>query len=220
MQESQGLELRNITAGYQGEVFLKNLNLAVERHEIVALLGPSGSGKSTILRIIAGLEEPVSGKVFRNGEDITDLPPHKRRVGLMFQDGQLFTNMNVAENIGYGPRMQKKSKKDRQALVKELLHTVEMEGFEARSVTTLSGGQAQRVALARSLAGRPEILLLDEPLTALDTALREQLALDLRSILKATETTAILVTHDEQEARKVADRLFRITGVGALEEIT
>ena len=178
--------------------------------EVVALLGPSGCGKSTLLRAIAGLEPLLSGAVRWNGEDLTDTPPHRRGFGLVFQDGQLFAHRNVRENVAYGLRVQRVPRSERDAKVAELLGLVGLSGFEERRVTELSGGERQRVSLARSLAPGPRLLLLDEPLSALDRSLRDRLAADLAQLLRDTSTTAVFVTHDEGEARTVADRVLRM----------
>ena len=184
------------------------VSFTVARGEIIALTGPSGSGKSTLLRAIAGLEPLAGGSVRWAGHDLAGVPPHRRGFVLMFQDGQLFAHMNVAANVGYG--LARVSRAEREARVAELLDLVGLSGFGSRAVTELSGGERQRVALARSLAPRPRLLLLDEPLSALDRALRDRLADDLARLLRQTETTAILVTHDEQEAARVADRALRL----------
>ena len=173
--------------------------------EVVALLGASGSGKSSLLRAVAGLEDVAAGEVAWDGRSMVRVPVHKRGFGLMFQDGQLFEHRDVGSNIAYGltglPRAQRGER------VREMLELVGLPGFERRRVTTLSGGQAQRVALARALAPAPRLLLLDEPLSALDRALREQLATDVRTILRRGGTTALYVTHDQDEAMTVADRV-------------
>ena len=182
-----------------------HVDLSVAPGEIVALLGASGSGKSSLLRGIAGLDPLASGSVSWDGVDLTHVPTHQRGFGMIFQDGQLFPTMNVGRNVAYGlagmPRAQ------RQRRVAELLELVGLPGFERRKVTELSGGQAQRVALARSLAPKPRLLLLDEPLSALDRGLREHLADVLSDVLRATGATAIHVTHDQDEAFTVADRV-------------
>jgi len=172
---------------------------------VLALLGPSGCGKSSLLRAVAGLEPPASGSVTWDGVDLTTVPVHRRGFGLVFQDGQLFPHRDVAGNVGYGLRALGRA--ERAARVAELLDLVGLPGYDRRPVATLSGGERQRVALARSLAPRPRLLLLDEPLSALDRSLRERLADDLRRVLVATGTTALFVTHDQDEAATVADRV-------------
>jgi thiamine transport system ATP-binding protein len=189
--------------------------------EVLALLGPSGCGKSTLLRAVAGLEAPASGVVCWDDVDLAGVPVHRRGFGLVFQDGQLFPHRDVAGNVAFGLRMRKIAPGSR---VSELLAQLGLAGYERRRVTELSGGEQQRVALARALAPRPRLLLLDEPLSALDRALREQLALDLARVLRESGTTALVVTHDHDEAFTLADRVAlmragRITQVGRPEEV-
>lgn len=181
---------------------LRHISFAVAHGEVVALLGPSGSGKSTLLRAIAGLEPVRAGDVRWDGESVMRLPVHQRGFGLMFQDGQLFPHRNVGANISYGI-----PKEDREQRVQELLELVGLPGFGEREIQKLSGGERQRVALARSLAPAPRLLMLDEPLTALDRNLRERLTGDVARILRQAGTTALYVTHDHGEARAVADRV-------------
>lgn len=211
-----GLDVRDATVRYGETTALDGVSLAVERGEVVALLGPSGSGKSTLLRAIAGLEPLSEGSVSWAGVDLAGTPPHRRGFGLMFQDGQLFAHMPVAANVAYGLAAARMPRAEQRLRVRRLLELVGLPGFESRSVTSLSGGQRQRVALARSLAPEPVLLLLDEPLSALDRALRERLAADLARVLRETGTTAILVTHDEAEAEAVADRTLRMSAGGLL----
>jgi thiamine transport system ATP-binding protein len=186
---------------------IDDISLEVHSGEVLAILGPSGSGKSTLLRAIAGLEQLDAGTLSWNGGDITALPVHKRGFALMFQDGQLFAHRSVAENVAYALRITKVPRATREARVAELLQMVGLAGAGERRVTELSGGEQQRVALARSLAASPKLLLLDEPLSSLDRELRERLGAELRSILKDTQTTALFVTHDQHEAATVADRI-------------
>lgn len=205
------LELRNVTVRYpDGSEPLRGVNLTVADGEIVALLGPSGSGKSTLLRGIAGLERVTAGEVRMHGRPMNHVPTHRRGLGFVFQDGQLFPYRTVAKNIAYGLEMARMPRAERAARVAKMLALVALDGYEHRPVQTLSGGQAQRVALARSLAVAPALLLLDEPLSALDAELRTRLADDLRDILRHTGTAAVYVTHDEAEARRIADRLITI----------
>ncbi|MDR1431583.1 MAG: ABC transporter ATP-binding protein, partial [Propionibacteriaceae bacterium] len=173
--------------------------------EIVALLGASGSGKSSLLRAVAGLEPLAGGSILWGGKDLAGTPVHERGFVVMFQDCQLFPHLNVARNISYG--LFRWSKADRRKRVAELLELIDMAGYGDRAVTELSGGQAQRVALARSLAPRPKLLLLDEPLSALDRALRERLVKELEAILRAANTSTLYVTHDQDEAFAIADRV-------------
>lgn len=206
-----GLAVADVSVAYRrDEPVVQGANLEVPRGDVVALLGASGCGKSTLLRAIAGLEPLSSGEITWDGENLARVAPHKRGFGLVFQDGQLFSHRSVAENIAYGLRVQKWNRADRAERVEELLDLVGLSGFGARAVTELSGGQRQRVALARALAPSPRLLLLDEPLSALDRELRERLALELADMLRATGTTAILVTHDEGEAETIANRVLRM----------
>ena len=202
---SAGLSVRGLAVTYGDLRAVDGVDLEVAAGEVVALLGASGSGKSSLLRAVAGLEDVTAGEVAWAGRSMVRVPVHKRGFGLMFQDGQLFEHRDVGSNIAYGltglPRAQRGER------VREMLKLVGLPGFERRRVTTLSGGQAQRVALARALAPAPRLLLLDEPLSALDRALREQLATDVRTILRQGGTTALYVTHDQDEAMTVADRV-------------
>jgi spermidine/putrescine transport system ATP-binding protein len=201
------LTIENIFKTYEKELLLKGVSFSVRPHETVCLLGASGSGKSTLLRIIAGLEEAESGRVLWNGQDQKQIPVHQRNFGLMFQDYALFPHRTVAENVAFGLRMQKKGRQEIESRVQQALEQVNMQSFANRRVTDLSGGEQQRVALARALAPRPRLLMLDEPLGALDRSLREQLIDELRGLLHATGIPAIYVTHDQEEAFAIADRL-------------
>ena len=210
------LETTNLTVRFGATTAVDGVSLTVPTGEVLALLGASGSGKSTLLRAIAGLE-PCTGDVRWNGESVVRVPPHRRGFGFMFQDGQLFPHLDVAGNVGYGLRVAGVSTRGSaatrpptEARVAELLELVGLAGFGDRRVTELSGGEQQRVALARSLAPAPRLLLLDEPLSSLDRDLRERLAGEVRDILRAAGTTAILVTHDHDEARVIADRVVRL----------
>lgn len=223
----KGLSLRGLrvvyrAAGGASVTAVDGVDLDVARGRTVALLGASGCGKSSLLRAVAGLEDLAGGTIAWDGRDVVRVPVHKRGFGLMFQDGQLFPFRDVAGNVGYGLTGMPRS--ERRARVEEMLELVGLPGYGPREVTSLSGGQAQRVALARSLAPGPRLLLLDEPLSALDRALREQLVVDLREILARQGTTALYVTHDHGEARAVADlvgvmeagRLLRLDAPEAL----
>ncbi|MCU1542967.1 MAG: transporter related protein [Microbacteriaceae bacterium] len=199
------LAVDGLRVDFDGMPAVDDVSLSVGEGEVLAVLGPSGSGKSTLLRAIAGLELLDAGTVTWHGDDITTVPVHRRGFALMFQDGQLFPHRTVAQNVAYPLRIA--GFPGQPARVAELLGLVGLDGFGDRRVTELSGGEQQRVALARSLAVRPRLLLLDEPLSALDRELRERLAGDLRRILVDTGTTAIFVTHDQDEAFAVADRV-------------
>ncbi len=203
-----GLSVRGLSVDLGGVLVLDGVDLEVGAHEVVALLGPSGAGKSTLLRAVAGLVVPSAGTVSWDGDDLDDVPPHLRRIGLVFQDAVLFPHLTVAGNVGYG--LPSVTATDRAARVEELLALVDLAGYGDRRVDTLSGGQAQRVALARALAPRPRLLLLDEPFGALDRELRERLADDVRAVLRANDTPALHVTHDEDEALRVGDRVLRL----------
>ncbi|HZW04492.1 MAG TPA: ABC transporter ATP-binding protein [Anaerolineaceae bacterium] len=202
------LEVRGIYKSYEGQPLLRGISFEVDRGETVCLLGRSGSGKSTLLRIIAGLERPEKGDVLWDGQSLRGVPVHQRRFGLMFQDFALFPHRNVYENVAFGLRMQGLSDDQVRARVREALEQVNLAGFAERRVTDLSGGEQQRVALARALAPRPRLLMLDEPLGALDKTLREQLVEQLRLLLHQTDIPAIYVTHDQEEAFAVSDRLI------------
>jgi len=202
------LTVNHIQKHYEGKPLLRDVSFQLEEDETVCLLGPSGSGKSTLLRIIAGLEEAESGDITWNGQSLSDIPAHQRQFGLMFQDYALFPHRNVAENIAFGLRMQNQTKTVIEEHVQKALATINMSDFAHRKVTDLSGGEQQRVALARALAPDPRLLMLDEPLGALDRTLREQLSRELRRILHETRVPAIYVTHDQEEAFAIADRLL------------
>jgi thiamine transport system ATP-binding protein len=203
-----GLAVDGLTVRYGTTVAVDAVSLKVESGEIVALLGPSGCGKSSLLGAIVGTIEPASGTIAFDGQAVTLTPVHRRGFGLVFQDGQLFPHLTVAGNIAYGIHQQPRV--EREARVMELLGLVGLDGLGTRKVTELSGGQRQRVALARSLAPRPRLLCLDEPLSSLDAELRARLAEDLREVLIAQGTTALMVTHDPAEAERVATRVLRM----------
>ena len=216
------LTLDHLSVAYDGAPAVVDASLELEDGRVLAVLGPSGSGKSTLLRAVAGLEPAVSGRVCWDGADLAGVPTHKRGFALMFQDGQLFNHLTVARNVGYALRLRRTPRAAER--VAELLDLVGLAGYADRLPATLSGGERQRVALARSLAVAPRLLLLDEPLSALDAGLRERLAVDLREILRAAGTTALMVTHDQEEAFAVADRLAvmragRIVQQGEIAEV-
>ncbi len=201
------LALDDVTVSYDGVRAVAEVSLALPRGEVLAVLGPSGCGKSTLLRAIAGLELLESGRVLFDGADLARVPTYRRGFAMMFQDGQLFSHLSVAANVAYPLRLRATPRAQAARRVSELLDLVGLPGYDRRDPATLSGGERQRVALARALAGDPRLLLLDEPLSALDGPLRERLATELRAILQATGTTAMCVTHDHDEAYSLADRL-------------
>ena len=218
------LELDGVTVTYDGVPAVTEAALALPDGSVLAVLGPSGCGKSTLLRAVAGLEPVAAGRICWDGRDLGGTPTHKRGFALMFQDGQLFDHLTVARNVGYALRLRRTAAAVRERRVGELLGLVGLGGYADRMPSTLSGGERQRVALARSLAAEPRLLLLDEPLSALDAGLRERLAGDLGEILRAAGTTTLLVTHDHEEAFAVADRLVvmregRIVQQGDIEEV-
>ncbi|UZJ29344.1 ABC transporter ATP-binding protein [Streptomyces endophytica] len=186
---------------------LDSVDLDVAAHKIVCVLGPSGSGKSTLLRVVAGLQQADAGRVLLEGRDQTGVPTHRRGVGLMFQDHQLFPQRDVAGNVAFGLRMRRTARTDRDRTVAELLDLVGLPGAQRRAVASLSGGEQQRVALARALAPRPRLLMLDEPLGQLDRGLRERLVVELRRLFQELGTTVLAVTHDQGEAFALADRV-------------
>ena len=201
------LELHEVTVRFGATTAVDDVSLTLEEGQVLAVLGPSGCGKSTLLRSVAGLEQLAAGRISWRGREVTGVPTHERGFALMFQDGQLFAHASVGDNIAYPLRLRRVARAVRRDRVEELLELVGLPGYAARRPATLSGGEQQRVALARALAADPELLLLDEPLSALDRSLRERLAADLREILTATGTTAVMVTHDHDEAFTVADRM-------------
>ncbi|MGZ4446075.1 MAG: ABC transporter ATP-binding protein [Nocardioides sp.] len=199
------LQLDHVDVAYDGTPAVVDVTLDLPEGEVLAVLGPSGCGKSTLLRAVAGLEPVAGGRVTWDGDDLAGVPTHRRGFALMFQDGQLFPHLTVGRNVGYALRLRRAPRSAQR--VEELLELVGLVGYADRLPGTLSGGERQRVALARSLAVEPRLLLLDEPLSALDAGLRERLAGDLREILRVAGTTALMVTHDHEEAFTVADRL-------------
>ena len=213
------LELKNIKKSFQeGEDVLDGICLTAKKGEFVTLLGSSGCGKTTTLRIIAGLEQPDSGQVFLNGKDVTGLEPNRRNVNTVFQNYALFPHMNVADNIGYGLKLKKTSKAEISRRVKEMLELVQLTGFEKRKPSELSGGQRQRVAIARALVNNPEVLLLDEPLGALDLQLRRAMQHELKHLQKKLGITFIYITHDQEEAINMSDTIA-VMNHGRFEQI-
>lgn len=219
-----GLGISNLTVKYGDQVAVDGVTLDLPTGAVLAVLGPSGCGKSTLLRTVAGLEIPGAGSISYDGCGLDGVPTHKRGFALMFQDGQLFAHQSVARNVGYPLRLRHRDKTASARKVGELLELVGLPGYADRMPTSLSGGERQRVALARALAVEPRLLLLDEPLSALDRGLREHLASELHDILKTAGTTALLVTHDHDEAFAVADRMAvmrdgRLVQEGTLDEV-
>ena len=212
------IELRNISKSFDGETVLKNLSLDIHDKEFITLLGPSGCGKTTTLRIIGGFVEPDEGDVCFMGERINDLPPYKRNVNTVFQRYALFPHLNVFENIAFGLRVHRTPEKEIVERVEKMIALVNLKGFEKRSVTTLSGGQQQRVAIARALVNNPKVLLLDEPLAALDLKLRKDMQKELKNIQQQTGITFIYVTHDQEEALSMSDTIV-VMADGEIQQI-
>ncbi len=219
------IDLKGITVKYGENVILDKLNLSINKKEFITLLGPSGCGKTTTLRCIAGFVEPNEGEIVFEGKVINNIPPHKRKVNTIFQRYALFSHLNVFENVAFGPEIQKMSKAEIRKTVAEMLELVNLKGFEKRSIDSLSGGQQQRVAIARALANRPHVLLLDEPLGALDLKLRKDMQKELKAIQKRLGITFIYVTHDQEEAlSSMSDRVVvmdkgKIQQIGTPEDI-
>jgi thiamine transport system ATP-binding protein len=201
------LRVENVSVAYDGVAALDGATLEVSTGETVTVLGPSGSGKTTLLRVVAGLQVPDAGRVLLEGEDLAGVPPHRRGIGLVFQDHALFPHRDVAGNVGFGLRMRGDDSAATAKRTAELLELVGLAGFERRSVGTLSGGEQQRVALARALAPEPRLLLLDEPLGSLDRRLRDRLLDDLARVFEELDLTALYVTHDQTEAFTLGDRV-------------
>ena len=202
------IELVDISKTYDSTTeVLKTINLYIRKNEFLTLLGPSGCGKTTTLRIIGGFEQPTTGKVLFEGKDITSLPPYKRRVNTVFQKYALFSHLNVEENIAFGLKIKKVDKDTIKEKVRSALKLVNLEGYEKRSVDSLSGGQQQRIAIARALVNEPDVLLLDEPLGALDLKLRQDMQVELKRMQKQLGITFIYVTHDQEEALTMSDTI-------------
>ena len=218
MDEKTIIRLQNISVSFDEQPVLQDLNLKISDGEFVTLLGPSGCGKTTTLRIIGGFVKPDSGDVFFDENPMTALPPHKRPVNTIFQRYALFPHLNVFENVAFGMRVQKRSSAEIRENVAKMLKMVNLTGFEKRSVHTLSGGQQQRVAIARALANHPKVLLLDEPLAALDLKLRKDMQTELKSIQKALGITFIYVTHDQEEALSMSDTVV-VMDNGKIQQI-
>jgi len=199
------IQLENIVKSFDGEMILKSVNLEIGDKEFVTLLGPSGCGKTTTLRIIGGFETPDSGTVYFDGKAVNDVPPYKRPVNTVFQKYALFPHLNVFENIAFGPKLRGEKGPELTKKVHEMLEIVNLKGFEKRSISTLSGGQQQRVAIARALINQPRVLLLDEPLGALDLKLRKDMQIELKNIQQRMGITFVYVTHDQEEALSMSD---------------
>ena len=212
------IELRNVSKSFDGETVLKNLSLDIHDKEFITLLGPSGCGKTTTLRIIGGFVEPDEGDVCFMGARINDLPPYKRNVNTVFQRYALFPHLNVFENIAFGLRVHRTPEKEIVERVEKMIALVNLKGFEKRNVTTLSGGQQQRVAIARALVNNPKVLLLDEPLAALDLKLRKDMQKELKNIQQQTGITFIYVTHDQEEALSMSDTIV-VMADGEIQQI-
>ncbi|MGN0526309.1 MAG: spermidine/putrescine ABC transporter ATP-binding protein [Acutalibacteraceae bacterium] len=212
------IDLKNISVSFDGNTVIDNMNLYIRDKEFISILGPSGCGKTTTLRIIAGFQEPDSGEVIFDGKVINGVPPHKRQLNTIFQRYALFPHLNVYENIAFGLRLQKKSEKEIQTAVKEMLELVNLKGFERRNISSLSGGQQQRVAIARALVVKPRVLLLDEPLGALDLKLRKDMQVELKNIQKRLGITFIYVTHDQEEALSMSDTIV-VMDEGVIQQI-
>ena len=212
------IELKDIFVEFNGEQVLKGINLDIHDKEFVTLLGPSGCGKTTTLRIIGGFVNPDSGDVLFDGKKINDVPPYKRNVNTVFQKYALFPHLNVFENVAFGLRLKKLSEKEIQSRVNEMLEMVDLGGYEKRRVTTLSGGQQQRVAIARALVNNPRVLLLDEPLGALDLKLRKDMQIELKKIQQRLEITFVYVTHDQEEALTMSDTVV-VMANGEIQQI-
>ena len=218
------LQIEDVSVGFGERLALDGVSLDVAEGEVVGVLGPSGSGKSTLLRVVAGLQQTDRGRVLLDGNDLTPIPPHRRGIGMVFQDHALFDHLDVRGNVAFGLRMRGDAPDAIEARVRDLLGLVGLSGFERRSVTTLSGGEQQRVALARALAPEPRVLLLDEPLGSLDRRLRDRLLEDLESLFAAIGVTALYVTHDQAEAFALGDRVAvlrdgRIVQVGTPDDV-
>ena len=212
------IELKNITKSFDGEVVLDHMDLDIYDNEFLTLLGPSGCGKTTTLRLIGGFESADEGDIIFMGENINDTPPHKRNVNTVFQRYALFPHLNVFENVAFPLREKRVPKAEVEQRVKEMLSMVALTGFEHRSVTSLSGGQQQRVAIARALISRPKVLLLDEPLAALDLKLRKDMQQELKNIQKAMGITFVFVTHDQEEALSMSDTVV-VMSEGRIQQI-
>lgn len=212
------IKIRNLDKYYGKNYILKNLDLDIHEGEFISILGPSGSGKTTLLRMIAGFEQPTSGQIFLDGKNIAGVPAFERAVNTVFQQYALFPNLTIAENVAFGLTLKKVPEAQKRKQVSEMLHLVQLSGFENRMPSQLSGGQKQRVAIARALINEPKVLILDEPLSALDRKLRKAMQLELRKIQKNLGLTFIFVTHDQEEAMTISDRIAVMNG-GMIDQV-
>lgn len=199
------IELKNISKVYGDNIVLDNISLSIKQNEFLTLLGPSGCGKTTTLRLIGGFENPENGSILFEGRDVTDIPPYERQINTVFQKYALFPHLNIYDNISFGLKIKKMPKKEIDIKVKEMLRLVNLQGFENRAIDSLSGGQQQRIAIARALVNEPKVLLLDEPLGALDLKLRKEMQIELKEMQKRVGITFIYVTHDQEEALTMSD---------------
>ncbi len=212
-----GLVLDRLSKRYDGQLAVDDVSLTIPHGQFVCFLGPSGCGKTTLMRMIAGLEEPTAGTISLNGREITEEAPNVRRFGMVFQSLALFPHLSVGDNVGFSLKLQGKHAKDRRERVAELLSLVRLGGFDKRAVSELSGGQRQRVAIARALAQEPQVFLLDEPFSALDAKLRDEMQAELRQLQETLKITTILVTHDQREAMTLADSIV-VMGDGRIQQ--
>jgi putative spermidine/putrescine transport system ATP-binding protein len=213
-----GLEIRDVTKAYGANTVVRNVSLTVPRGQFVCFLGPSGCGKTTLMRMVAGLETPTSGRIFMNEKDITDTPVHRRNFAMVFQALALFPFLSVEDNIAYSMRLRNVGPADRRRRVRELLELIKLPDIGNRTIDQLSGGQRQRVAIARALAQEPTLFLLDEPLSALDAKLRDHMQVELRQLQQKLQITTILVTHDQREAMTIADTIV-VMADGVVQQI-
>ncbi|MDY2873357.1 MAG: spermidine/putrescine ABC transporter ATP-binding protein [Eubacteriales bacterium] len=218
IEDTHLIELKGVSRTFDETPALKNINLYIRKREFVTLLGPSGCGKTTMLRIIGGFEHADEGQVLFEGKDIASIPPYKRRINTVFQKYALFTHLNVFDNIAFGLKLKKMPRDEIKRRVERMLKLVKMEGYEKRGVKSLSGGQQQRIAIARALVNEPEVLLLDEPLGALDLKLRREMQLELKSMQQQLGITFIYVTHDQEEALTMSDTVV-VMNHGCIQQI-
>lgn len=218
MEKTYAIELKNISKEYGDVTVLDNLNLYIRENEFLTLLGPSGCGKTTTLRIIGGFENPTEGNVLFEGKEVTDTPPYERQINTVFQKYALFPHLNVYENIAFGLKIKKLPKNEIDLKVKEMLRLVNLQGFENRGIDSLSGGQQQRIAIARALVNEPKVLLLDEPLGALDLKLRKDMQIELKNMQQRIGITFIYVTHDQEEALTMSDTIV-VMNQGYIQQI-